>query len=370
MRVILLVISLLFLNNVFALKKCSFGISTGVNNPVYTQNIIVYEGIKEADDSKDSIIAISISATEKNLPELRKFTNLQFIYLDNTFTTNSFYLSINQLEAFFSILGDLPNLHYISIYDSKLLTYFDKLVSLHGIAIENCDWNIFQQKIRLFKSLKILKIKDNLLYQLPSIIDQLTSLEQLEIEANNLNNLPNLTRLQLLQVLIMKIGAVKLLPQTFSLLENLKYLSVKGLTNFEYFPIEITNLTNLEELHLELRNGKPIPSEIEKLQKLKKLYLYDCQRIDSFPKSIKNLKELEYIYLSDTRPSFSISNLNLLQTKYTLVLNRCQYVQIAKDLTNEKNISMIILPSDILPSELTKIKKTLPNTKIEIKQLN
>lgn len=367
---LLLLVCLALTQAIFAIRTESFGTRTEVIHEIYTQELRVYEGIDEAKNAKEPVIALSISATEKDLPSIREFTELQFLYLDKTITTNNFYLSAVQLEALFSILADLPKLHYIRMYDSKLLTYLEKIPDIHGIALENCSWDIFQQHISFFKSLKILKIKDHNLYQISSAISQITSLQQLEIEANNVHSLPTINPMPSLQVLILKLGKVRDIPQSFAKLNNLKFFSLLGGTGFEQFPITLTKLTHLEELRIELRYGKPIPSEIGSLQELRRLYLYDCQRIDSFPATIQNLKKLEYIYLSDTRPSFSIANLNLIPTEYTLVLNRCNYIPIAKELSVNPRVKTLILPSDILPSEVAKMKKYLPNTSIEIKQLH
>jgi Leucine-rich repeat (LRR) protein len=341
-----------------------FAFDSGYLDEEYTKNYKVYPNIKQAIESNEDVYAVRVSAASKYLAEIKNLKKIKFLYLDETFTANSYYLAKEGIETFFKLFGQLPELEYICIYDSKLLQYMNHLTYLKGIKIKKFDWNIFQTYIKNYENLEILIIEDATITKLPSAIGRLKSLKQLEINATNIAVLPDFILLQNLVVLKLMIGKITDLPETFKLLQNLKYLKITGLTYFKKFPTEICNLTNLEELYLEVRNGRPLPQDIGNLTKLIKLYLYDCQKISSFPETIGNLKKIEEIYLSDAMASIDISAFNKIDHPFILLVNRCDYVKMAKNLTDINNLKAIVIPSSTYPSIIKKMEKYLNAEKI------
>lgn len=349
---------------VVAQKQEKFAFDSGYVNDLYTQDVIVYPSITEALASKDDVIAVRISASSNNLAEIKNLKKIKILYLDETFTANNYYLAKEGVEAFFKLFGQLPELEYICIYDSKLLKYMNHLTHLKGIKIKKFDWNIFQANIRNYENLEVLIIEDAMTTDLPNAIGQLKSLKQLEINAINAPFLPDFTFLQNLVVLKLEIGKITYLPESLKLLQNVKYLQITGLTFFKKFPPEICELSNLEELYIEVRNGSPLPIEIGNLTKLKKMYLYNCQKIISFPETIGNLKQIEEIYLSDAMSSIDVNAFNKIEHPFILLLNRCNYLKIAQNLTEVKNLKAIGVPQETLPAVITKMEKYIKPEKI------
>ncbi|MDR3706076.1 MAG: hypothetical protein P4L28_09245 [Paludibacteraceae bacterium] len=52
-----------------------------------------------------------------------------------------------------------------------------------------------------------------------------------------------------------------------------------------------------------------------------------------------------------------------------LKLVRCDYATIAKQLQNAQSLKTLIVPSDILPSELKKVEQYIPSDKIQKQDL-
>lgn len=84
------------------------------------------------------------------------------------------------------------------------------------------------------------------------------------------------------------------------LLSKVKYLRFSEF-NFENFPLELCDLTNLEMLNLSYCNIKSLPEEISNLRNLKALILR-LDNIKELPSSFGSLKQL--IYLDLTNNSF------------------------------------------------------------------
>lgn len=350
-------------------QKTSFGFNSGYIDAVFTKETEIYPSLEAALKSPDSVKAVIISATSKCLADIKKLKKLKFLYLDNTFTDNSFYLSKEGTETFFIIFGGLPELEYISIYDSKLLPYLKHLKLLKGLKIMKFDWNIFQSSVKSFEQLELLIIDDPQVTQLPNALGQLLSLKQLEIYATNITELPEMTLLQNLVVFRSMFGKITDLHETFAALENLKYLEIKGMVNFKKFPVGICNLKNLCELYIELRNATPLPDSIGNLTNLKILHLYDCQKIYKIPQTITKMSELEEICLSDAYYTIDVISLTLIDHPFTLILINCDYERIAKQLATAINLKELVIPSATLPKIVSEIEKVFPKEKIIKKEI-
>lgn len=345
-------------------QKTSFGFNSGYLDAVFTKEAEIYPNLETALKSPDNVLAVSVSANNKNLAEIKKLKKLKFLYLDETFTDNSFYLAKEGTESFFRIFGELPELEYISIHDSKLLPYLKHLKLLKGLKISKFEWNIFQSYIKNYEEIELLIIEDPSVSQLPNTIGQLMSLKQLEIYATNVTSLPEMTLLQKLVVFRSMLGKISVLPNTFALLESLRYLEIKGMVNFKKFPDEITSLKNLRVLFIELRNATTLPDSICNLLNLHKIHLYDCQRILKLPLNISKLDFLEEICLSDANSSVDITPLKELNQKFTIILINCNYKSIAKQLSETQNLKAFIIPSSTLPKIVSDIEIYIPKEKI------
>jgi hypothetical protein len=345
-------------------KKVSFGFNSGYLEGGFTDENEMIPSLESALKNPGEVVALKLSAASKNLSEIKNLSTLKFLYLDETFTTDNFYLSAQGLEKLFAIFGDLPALEYLSVNDSRLLVYMKHLKNLKGLKIKKFDWNIFQNHINNYDKLEILIIEDVLATKLPAAIGRIPTLMQLELNTISCSALPDLSLLQNLIVFKATLGKIQKFDPSIATLKALKYFKVDGLVKFDEFPKEICSLENLEELHIELRNANPIPDEIGNISNLSVLYLADCQNISKLPATIVNLKKLKEIYFSDAKSSIDISPLQLMDHPFVISLNRCNYVNFAKQLSNNSNLQNLIIPSGTLLTEVKKIEKFISPEKI------
>lgn len=367
MKIILLVTSLITLFT-YGQEKTTFSFLNKYTHTDYYEDIEVITTIEKALLNTDKVKAVKIAANSKKLDEISKLTQLKYLYLDETFTSVSFYLTEEKIIRFFKIISELPDLKYISIYDGKLLKYFDHLQNINGVKInkvENFNDYAFIDKLQ---NVELLIINDPFISFLPASIGQLKNLVQLELYNTNVQRFPDLSGLNKLKVLKTNLGKIDKTHNSLEKLKELKYLSINGLTNFKIFPEEICGLNSLEELYIELRNAQPLSDCIGNLTNLKILHLYDCQKIYEFPTSISKLTNLEEIYLGDAPEHIQLENLNNLPKPFVLILNRCNYVGISKQLNTIPKLKQLIIPSTILPKELKKIQEAIFSEKVVVKE--
>jgi len=351
-------------------QNYSFGYPSPYNNALYTRNIRCYQSVEAAMKAPaDSIIALKVNANTKNMLAIKEFKNLKYLFLDEGFIAGGFYLSNQALESFFTLCDQMPQLEYLSINDAKLMSFVKHPERLRGLEIAKCDYNSMQETFPRFNKLEILIVSDKLVKLLPDVIGKLESLNQLELYTESLPVLPDVGGLQNLLVLRAQVGKITKLHPSFALLKQAKDVSITGMVNFKIFPAEVCGMEKVEELQLELRNAVAIPDDIGKLTELRDLYLNDCNKISALPKTFSNLSELEYLYISGDRNSMDVSPLLTMKNNIILKLVRCDYVAIAKQLQNAGNLKMLMVPTDILPSELKKVEQYIPSDKIQKQDL-
>lgn len=365
----IILLSVIFHSNLFGQIKTTFSLPTPYNQATYNQEIEIVSSLEKALANPETTIAVKIAANSKKLNEITSLKNLSYVYLDETFTSVSFYLTKEKMEQFFQKIAEMPSVNFLSIFDSKLLQYHPYLQNIKGLKIDKLeDFNDHPQLLKL-PLLEVLIIKDPIVNYIPSTIGQLKNLKQLELYTTDVLYFPELAQLSQLIVLNTNIGKITQLHPSLTQLKNLHYLSINGLTNFKNFPEEICQLTNLEELHIELRNAQPLPESIGLLHNLKILHLNDCQKIYEFPSSFSQLTKLSEIYLGDAPEHIKLDNLSVLPIPFTLILNRCNYFGIAKQLNTIPKLKQLIVPTTILPKELKKLQEAIMAEKVIIQQI-
>ncbi len=141
-------------------------------------------------------------------------------------------------------------------------------VDLYGI-----NWTSLPPTIGQLKELKLLRIMESKIQELPDEIGELTSLDKLDFSFNPLTKIPS----------------------TIGKLKQLKILRLSGNgASFNRLPDEIGQLEGLEELILAQNSFKQIPAAIGNLQNLKSLNL-SSNRLTTLPKQIGSLTNLEIL---------------------------------------------------------------------------
>jgi hypothetical protein len=80
--------------------KETFATKTSYLEDTYTKEFEVYPSLEEALKIPERAEAVSISANSPLLGRFSELQNLKIIYLDNTFTYDSYYLQKSGVESF------------------------------------------------------------------------------------------------------------------------------------------------------------------------------------------------------------------------------------------------------------------------------
>ncbi len=123
-----------------------------------------------------------------------------------------------------------------------------------------------QKALKNKDEVKILKMHDHKIEQIPPEIGQLQKLEVLSINSNILKSIPP------------EIGE----------LQQLRFIFMIG-NDIQTLPPEIGELRNLEKLHLMMNDIRRLPLEITKLNNLKEIVLWGNDNLDM--KNIEALRE-------------------------------------------------------------------------------
>lgn len=366
--ILLCLLSLLTLTQVFSQQNLSFGYANSSLERDFNHEEILFNGIEKSLEKSQEVIALKVSANEKDWSKFEKFENLKYLYLDETFTADSYYISKIGLAQVFSYISSLKQLEFISLYDPRLLPYMKNMNKLRGLKFNQFDAKIYQSEAGNFPELQVLIINDPKIHSIVFSFTGFEKLEQLEIYSTALTELPktigNLSNLRVLNILCGKTIAV---PDSYSSLKKLTYLRIVGSSVLTKFPNCIMGMDNLSILDIDVRNVKEIPDEISNLKNLKILNLNECQKIKTFPVTINQLNSLEEIYLSDADNLSDVSGLTGLKNPYMLLLNRCRYTQIAKDLRDCSSLKGIVVPNNLQAAEIEKLKTLLGENRVFFK---
>ncbi|KAG0560197.1 hypothetical protein KC19_10G161400 [Ceratodon purpureus] len=178
------------------------------------------------------------------------------------------------------------------------------LFRLHWLCLSETDLTKEHLGVldRRFMNLHVLQLWGcRELYELPSSIRGLTSLEELDVSScRNLEKVPdeigNLG--QLLKLHISHCSRLKRLPLTLGNLKQLKLLNLSGCLSLEEIPASVGHLTKLEYLLLSDCYRLHTMCEFEtRMPHLSELNLSDCESLKSF-KSLGNLNRLQALNMS------------------------------------------------------------------------
>lgn len=191
--------------------------------------------------------------------------------------------------------------------------------STEALNLNNQFLGVFPREIlEGNKQLKILRLFQNSLTEIPDDIDRLENLEELYLGKNKLTRLPEtLCNLKKLKILSVQYNDLESLPENLGDLENLEQLIVNQ-NQLKYLPESIgklkklqsiqVNFNKLEELPISLydchnlrfiRIGRneitEISPQIEKLKQLKELSMVQAGRLLNLPETMCNLRRMELL---------------------------------------------------------------------------
>lgn len=212
------------------------------------------------------------------------------------------------------------------------------------------------KKLKDFKNLQVLYIRDNDLKEIPTWISELTNLTEISCGENPLITLPDqlflLPNLEMLTCSEAK--QFTTIPAAIKNAKKLKYVSFTG-CNISKIPKEIEKMPVLEILRISYnKNLTEIPDEVGKIKTLKKLELIGNQ-LKKLPNTFDNLENLTEIDISkNSFLSFPTQVFMLKNLKY-LIYNENNLTEIPKEITKLtllRNLTLKVNKINELPQYL------------------
>ncbi|KAJ9701121.1 hypothetical protein PVL29_006459 [Vitis rotundifolia] len=270
----------------------------------------------------------------------------------------------------------LEKLKILDLLGSKQLTEisnFSNMPNLYTLRLENCtSLNIVDQSIGVLRKLTLLNLRgcENLT-SLPSSIQCLDSLETIDLQkCSNFEKFPEMkgSSMKALSYLHFDESAMKELPSSIEYLTGLKELNMRDCKNLKSLPSSICRLKSLKTLqlfgcsnldtfpeimedmkcleNLDLRRTaiKELPSSIEHLHNIFELHLSNCENLRSLPSSICGFKSIGRLFLRgcSSLQSF-LENMEDMEDLYVLNLEGTAIKELSSSIQNLKSLRMLYL---------------------------
>ena len=340
----------------------SFGFDTGIADSSFYKSIPVYN-LTDALHHPESTLAVTLGSKDSNLAEVKNLVHLEYLYFDETFFVSSVNLKKQKTEALFNVLSSLGSIKFVSIHDTNLLPYIRKIKSLKGLRCNTFDNTLFNSLKTDFSNLELLIINDPAAEVVN--VSGLNYLKQLEIYSMYMATVDeSVCELLTLKALRMKPGKLTALPKNFSRLKNLSYFSLTGTTFFKGFPYPVLSLTNLQTLELDLLAVKSIPPGLADFKSLRKLIFNEARKISELPVELKRLPVLTMIEIRDAGDLEDVSVLLEFEHPFSILLSRCNYLKIAKQLATSAMLKNMFVSKSIYYKDLEKLKLLIPQNKL------
>jgi len=215
------------------------------------------------------------------------------------------------------------------------------------------------QWINNLSSLETLELLENELKRLPEEIGKLLILKKLDLSANQIEVLPeSIGNLESLEELNLWRNNLKTLPESFGNLKKLRILNL-GRNSIESLPFTVGNLRNLEIIYLNNNKLINLPESFGNLKSLQSCNLSNNE-IKTLPKNIGNLSSIFVINLKNNKLSSLSDSFGELKTLQRLYLDNNRFEKVPGGLWSLKDLKELTFEGNSLaPKDIAIIKKDL-----------
>ncbi|MBD3195582.1 MAG: hypothetical protein GF317_11030 [Candidatus Lokiarchaeota archaeon] len=247
---------------------------------------------------------------------------------------------------------------------SSLPESIGNLTSLEILDLDLNQLSTLPEAIRQLSSLKYLSLDDNVFSTFPEFICDLKSLENFGILNNKLSELPDsIGKLSSIKVLALADNQLTRLPETIGDLRSLQTLWVNN-NKLSKLPESIGQLSSLKKLALTMNQLSTLPESIGNLSSLKRLELFD-NRITKLPESIGNLTSLEFLNLDKNKLTNLPNSIGELSSLRTLILVFNKLITLPESLSKLEKLKRLDFRYNPLMT-LPKAIKVLKDRGVEI----
>ncbi len=178
----------------------------------------------------------------------------------------------------------------------EILYRLDHLAGLEELDLRGCQLHELPKSMEDLRKLRVLRIIENNLSDLPEFVRNWTMLEELNVAGNQIVRLPRgIKDLKLLRSLDLHANKLTLLPDEIGDLPSLTEL-VLSYNYLQALPSSIGNLRELVSLHLRNNLLEKLSDTIVHLASLKELILYG-NNLSTLPPSLGKLEGLKTLNL-------------------------------------------------------------------------
>lgn len=168
----------------------------------------------------------------------------------------------------------------------KLLDAICELTTLEEIDIEYNQIKVLPDSIKQLSNLKKLNLSCNKLEELPASIGNLKSLKELNLRDNELKKLPDsIKNLYLLEILILDKNPIRNLPVSIAKLKSIRELYLINI-HISELPYWVGKLKTLEKLIVNENNLKTLPNSLMELNNLREIGTKNMNIGFSLPNSL------------------------------------------------------------------------------------
>src|SRR5271157_533476 len=346
-------------------------------------NSVLFHGVELDKSERDAMVDLECLIGEWILPTdfAVDFTDLNSKYPYSVEPVKS-AIDYHSESKLYTLAFEANNGHVIKLWITRFQRIFDtninrsffqlselpesigNLTHLERLYLEKNNIAFLPESIGNLIKLEVLDISYNKIADIPATIENLRALKILDALSNELSYLPssfgNLPSFYELDITINNFIA---LSEEITRVTTLRILRI-GWKNLTEFPKEFFNLANLEELSIDGSTLSTLPDEFGNLTNLI-IFTAPCCNLSSIPNSIGNLQSLKILFLNDNKLTELPETFENLQSLEEIVLSNNNFLMFPEILTHITSLQNL----SIMGNYISSIPETIENL-VYLKQLS